>query len=159
MTFRSSRAWRTTLAVGAAVWLLLGTAGCSSDGGGGGTASASPSAPASAPSSPSATPSSPVFTSATPAPATSAPATAVTVTIKDFLFHPDTLTVAPGTKITVTNQDSAEHTLTAVTPGKEFDTGLLAKGQSATITAPSTPGSYPFHCDVHPNMKGTLVVR
>ncbi|MEU6232318.1 cupredoxin domain-containing protein [Kitasatospora sp. NPDC047058] len=144
MTVRSPRSWRATLAVGAAAWLLLGAAGCSSDGGGASTASPSPASPS---------------PTATGTAATTAPATTLTVTIKDFLFHPDTLTVAPGAKITVTNEDSAEHTLTAVTPGKEFDTGLLATGKSATITAPSAPGSYPFHCEVHPNMKGTLVVQ
>ncbi|MDY0815170.1 cupredoxin domain-containing protein [Kitasatospora purpeofusca] len=90
----------------------------------------------------------------------STPAGAVTVTIKDFKFGPATLTVAPGTAITVTNQDSAGHTLTAIAPhAGAFDTGLLEQGKSATITAPTAPGSYPFHCDVHPTMTGTLVVQ
>ncbi len=84
----------------------------------------------------------------------------MTVTIKDFKFDPATITVAPGTAITVTNQDSAGHTLTALAPNAgAFDTGLLEQGKSATITAPTTPGSYPFHCDVHPTMTGTLVVQ
>ncbi len=82
------------------------------------------------------------------------------MTIKDFKFGPTTLTVPPGTKITVTNQDSAGHTLTAIAPNAgAFDTGLLEQGKSATITAPAAPGSYPFHCDVHPTMTGTLVVQ
>ncbi|MCG6493058.1 cupredoxin domain-containing protein [Kitasatospora sp. A2-31] len=158
-TVRPSRHRRTVLAVGAAAALLLiGAAGCSSDGGGEpktptGTATASPS------------PTSPVSPSPTAAASPTATGTAtgsptagqVTVTIKNFLFNPATFTVAPGAKITVTNQDSTGHTLTAI--GKEFDTGLLEQGQSATITAPSAPGSYAYHCDVHPNMTGTLVVQ
>ncbi len=32
--------------------------------------------------------------------------------------------------------------------------------QTTTFTAPATPGSYYFHCDVHPQqMTGHLVVR
>ncbi|WP_395296638.1 cupredoxin domain-containing protein [Kitasatospora hibisci] len=157
---------RTALAVGAAALFLLGAAGCSSDGGGepknpAGTASAGPSS-ASSPS-PASTPSSSPSPTAAASPtatgtATGAPtAGQVTVTIKNFLFHPATFTVAPGAKITVTNQDSTGHTLTAI--DKEFDTGLLEQGQSATITAPSAPGSYAYHCDIHPTMTGTLVVQ
>ncbi|MCX4752138.1 cupredoxin domain-containing protein [Kitasatospora purpeofusca] len=156
--FRSFRSFRTAL-VGLAVGgLLLGAVGCSSSGGGGGSSSPavhSPAAHSPAASSPAA--SSPAASS--PA-ASSAPAGAVTVTIKDFKFGPATLTVAPGTTITVTNQDSAGHTLTAIAPNPgAFDTGLLEQGKSATITAPTAPGSYPFHCDVHPTMTGTLVVQ
>ncbi|KJY36908.1 cupredoxin domain-containing protein [Streptomyces sp. NRRL S-495] len=163
--FRSVRPFRTAL-VGLAVGgVLLGAAGCSS-GGGGSSSSSSASASASVPSSAapssatSSAASSAASTAASSAAASSAPAGAVTVTIKDFKFGPATLTVAPGTKITVTNQDSAGHTLTAIAPNAgAFDTGLLEQGKSATITAPTAPGSYPFHCDVHPNMTGTLVVQ
>ncbi|GAA2833557.1 cupredoxin family copper-binding protein [Kitasatospora sp. CM 4170] len=164
LTVRPSRPRRTALAVGAAALLLLGAAGCSSDGGGEPktpTATASPS-PASSPSptspvSPSKSPTATASPSATGTASGSAAAGQVTVTIKNFLFNPATFTVAPGAKITVTNQDSAGHTLTAI--NKEFDTGLLEQGQSATITAPSAPGSYAYHCDIHPNMTGTLVVQ
>ncbi|MFI5527209.1 cupredoxin domain-containing protein [Kitasatospora sp. NPDC051853] len=78
--------------------------------------------------------------------------------IRDGAFAPAELTVAPGARITVTNQDSIAHTLTATGSGG-FDTGLLSKGQSKTITAPSAPGSYPFICIPHAiTMKGTLTV-
>ncbi len=166
---RPRRSARTALAATAAGWLLIGAAGCSSDGGGGGaspsasaSASASASVATSAASSAAATSAS---ASASPSPSaspsgSSTPAGAVTVTIKNFQFGPASLTVAPGTTITVTNQDSAGHTLTAVAPAAgAFDTGLLEQGKSAKITAPTTPGSYPFHCDVHPTMTGTLVVQ
>ncbi|MEV0188565.1 cupredoxin domain-containing protein [Kitasatospora purpeofusca] len=153
MNRRPSRPRRTALAIAAAGWVLLGAVGCSSSGGGGG--SSSPAATSPAVSSPAAT--SPAASSSA---ASSAPAGAVTVTIKDFKFDPATLTVAPGTAITVTNQDDTGHTLTALAPNAgAFDTGLLEQGKSATITAPTTPGSYPFHCDVHPTMTGTLVVQ
>ncbi|WP_406093842.1 cupredoxin domain-containing protein [Kitasatospora purpeofusca] len=145
---RPFRSFRTALVGLAAGGLLLGAAGCSSGGGGGGSSSPAVHSPA-------------VHSPAASSPAaSSAPTGAVTVTIKNFKFGPATITVAPGTTITVTNQDSAGHTLTAIAPNAgAFDTGLLEQGKSATITAPTTPGSYPFHCDVHPTMTGTLVVQ
>jgi plastocyanin len=57
----------------------------------------------------------------------------------------------------VTNQDSTAHTATA-DDGHSFDTGTLADGASQTISA-SKPGSYPYHCSIHPFMHGTLVVK
>jgi plastocyanin len=66
--------------------------------------------------------------------------------------------VAPGTKITVTNHDSATHTVTE-TGNKAFDTGDIGNGQTATFTAPTTPGTYNYICSIHTYMKGTLVVK
>ncbi|MDJ0463836.1 cupredoxin domain-containing protein [Streptomyces sp. H27-C3] len=106
-------------------------------------------------------PPSPSTSSSEVAPSSSAGTTAstsMTVTIKDFKFSPARITVAPGQKITVINQDSSPHTLTAE-EGKEFDTGNLAKGKRATITAPRTKGEYAFLCSIHPSMTGTLTVR
>jgi len=80
-----------------------------------------------------------------------------TVVIKNFAFGPATMMVAPGTKITVVNQDKAPHTITAV--NKSFDTGTIAGGHSGVLTAPSTPGTYPYICTIHPSMTGTLIVK
>jgi plastocyanin len=87
-----------------------------------------------------------------------AAADSATVEIKNFAFSPATMTVKPGAKITITNQDIPGHSFTS-DDGKSFDTKVIAQGKSATITAPTTPGSYPFHCTPHPNMKGTLSVE
>jgi plastocyanin len=91
----------------------------------------------------------------TPAPASS-PVSGSAITISNFKFSPATLTVRPGARIDVTNEDSAPHTVTA-DDGQSFDSGTLQQGGSKTITAPRT-GRYPFHCTVHPFMKGQLVV-
>lgn len=100
---------------------------------------------------------------ATPAPAAASstttlaavPATTATITIKNFAYQGPG-TVAPGAKITVSNQDSEAHTVTADTGG--FNVTVPAGG-SATFTAPTTPGSYAFHCNFHGNMHGSLVVQ
>ena len=67
------------------------------------------------------------------------------------------LHVSPGERIVVTNDDSVAHTVTA--DGGAFDTGTVApNGGTRTFFAPTTPGSYPFHCAFHTYMVATLVV-
>jgi plastocyanin len=80
-----------------------------------------------------------------------------TVKISDFKFSPASVTVKPGAGVAVTNQDSTAHTATA-DDGHSFDTGTLANGASQTISV-TKAGSYPYHCDIHPFMHGTLVVK
>lgn len=78
------------------------------------------------------------------------------VTIQNFAFSPATLTVKVGDKVTWTNKDSAGHSATA--DDGSFDTGVLAQGQSGSITF-SKAGTYTYHCSVHPMMKGTIIVQ
>jgi plastocyanin len=78
-----------------------------------------------------------------------------TITIKDFAYTTPT-SVAPGAKINVKNEDSLAHTVTADS-GNAFDD--QANPGNSSFTAPSEPGSYPFHCTFHPEMHGTLVVK
>ena len=78
-----------------------------------------------------------------------------TITIKDFAFAPQPLTVKAGTTITVTNDDGTAHTVSA-TKGA-FDTGDIDGGATAQITV-DRPGSYSYFCDIHQYMKGTIHV-
>ena len=79
------------------------------------------------------------------------------VQIDNFKFSPGTLTVTAGARITVTNDDSTAHTATA-DDGNSFDTGTLDPGASGTISV-AKPGSYTYHCSIHPFMKATIVVK
>jgi plastocyanin len=94
-----------------------------------------------------------------PAPETGAAGAtaAATITIKDFAYGTP-LTVPPGATVTVTNMDAAAHTVTA-DKGSAFDAKVAGHGGTATFTAPSAPGSYPYHCTYHPDMHGTLTVK
>jgi plastocyanin len=83
-----------------------------------------------------------------------APAAAA-ITIEDFDFSGQTA-VAVGTAIAVTNLDGSTHTLTS--DDGLFDTSRLGQNGSASIAAPDTPGEYGFFCQIHPSMRGTLVV-
>lgn len=78
------------------------------------------------------------------------------IEIKNFAFGPKTLTIKKGTTVTWTNQDSVAHTATSDDGG--FDTGLLAKGESGSVTFDEA-GTYSYHCTPHPNMKATVVVE
>lgn len=79
-----------------------------------------------------------------------------TVSIKNSTYSPETLTVKVGTTVTFTNNDSILHTATA--DDDSFDTGLLAKGESSSITF-SKAGTVTYHCTQHPQMSGTIVVE
>ncbi|TJZ49707.1 metal-binding protein [Streptomyces piniterrae] len=80
------------------------------------------------------------------------------IIIKDFKFVPASLLgVRPGAKVTVVNMDSVPHTVTATGSGS-FDTGNIEPGKTATFVAPSKAGSYPYDCDIHEYMEGTLTV-
>lgn len=59
--------------------------------------------------------------------------------------------------ISVHNQDDTAHTVTADS-GAAFNVNVPASG-TATFTAPTRPGSYPFHCTYHANMHATLTIR
>ncbi len=81
-------------------------------------------------------------------------------------YAPATLTVKKGDVITVTNKDTAPHTVTSGTGpddpknAKSFDSSIIMPGKTAKInTSTLEPGDYPFHCTVHPHMKGTLTVK
>lgn len=91
--------------------------------------------------------------------AASGPAAAAgtAITIKNFAFSPNPIKVKAGATITVMNSDGTAHTVTA-DDKTSFDTSPIPGGTSKTITAPSKPGTYPYHCNIHDYMKGTLVV-
>jgi amicyanin len=67
--------------------------------------------------------------------------------------------VAVGTTVTWTNQDAVAHTVssTSAPEAQGFDSGLLDQGQSFAFTF-TVPGTYKYQCNIHPFMKGTIVV-
>lgn len=78
-----------------------------------------------------------------------------TYTVAKYTFS--ALTVAPGTAVQVLDGDDEPHTVTA--DDGSFDTGSFDKTHPGTFTAPSKPGNYAIHCQVHPSMHGTITVR
>ena len=77
------------------------------------------------------------------------------VSIIDFDFSPGTVTISVGEAVTWTNNGDAPHTTTA--DGGAWDSGTLNPGQSFTHGF-AAAGSFPYHCNIHPNMVGTITV-
>ena len=81
------------------------------------------------------------------------------ITISNFAFNPSVLTVKTGTAVTWMNNDGALHTITsdAAAPAA-FASDPLSTGASYTFTF-TQPGTYTYHCSIHPSMTGTVVVQ
>ena len=80
----------------------------------------------------------------------------ISVSIENMLFDPAEVTIAPGTTVTWLNKDVMPHT--AVDNNKSFRSKILAKGDKFSFTF-TTPGDYNYICSVHPNMKGSVIVK
>ena len=123
---------------------LVGLSGCGSPGGGPGSTPAT-TASAAASSIAAVSTGSTAGTSAT-----------VVITITNFAYQgPDSVT--PGSTVTVKNEDSQAHTVTSDQAGL-FD-AVVPGGGNVVFTAPTTAGSYAYHCTYHSNMHGTLIVE
>jgi plastocyanin len=110
-------------------------------------------APSNAPQTSSSPASSPPVTAAATKPAATAPV----VTIKNFEYTVAS-SVAPGAEVASVNNDNEAHTITSTKKGA-FDVKVDPAGATATFKAPAKPGTYPFVCQFHADMKGTLVVK
>lgn len=69
-------------------------------------------------------------------------------------FEPGTITIDLGQSVTWVNVDDDPHTAT----GAGFDTGRMNPGELATVTF-DEPGVFPYSCQLHPVMTGTVEVR
>ena len=142
----TSRPIRTALPLLALA--LLGTACSSSATPSAAQNSSQPSAAATPSAASSATPDASTA-STTPAGA----ATGATLTIRDFAYAVPA-SVHPGAAVTIVNKDGEAHTVT-VAGGSRV---VVQGGATATLRAPSKPGTYKISCDFHGNMHGDLLV-
>jgi len=98
-------------------------------------------------------------TTTTPPPApnpASVPASSVEVLIKNFAFNPSALNISAGQKVIWTNNDSAPHQIKA--DNNSFSSGVLSNGDTYEFTF-STPGTYSYHCTIHPSMTAQIIVK
>jgi plastocyanin len=77
------------------------------------------------------------------------------VAIDGTAYGPTVVTVERGTRVEFHNLDPFPHTVTA--PG-DFDSGTMRAGARWSFVA-NKPGRHDYICTLHPNMKGTLVVK
>ena len=95
---------------------------------------------------------------ATPAPAPAPPPQAANfaVDIKNLRFTPDAINIPVGGALTWTNGDRFAHTVQGDTTA--FDSGVLDSNGAFTRTF-DAPGTYEYHCTIHPFMRGKVVVE
>jgi plastocyanin len=72
------------------------------------------------------------------------------VEISAMTFHPAELEVRRGDTVVWINRDIVPHT--------GLGTGPLEQGRSGSFV-PAERGSVPYICDLHPTMRGKLLVR
>jgi len=90
------------------------------------------------------------------------------VSIKDFAFTPQTITVKAGTKVTWKNADSVVHNVTSTNSmettakvTRMFGSGSLSKGQSFSFTY-RKKGTFFYECTIHASMAsmhGKVIVK
>ena len=96
-----------------------------------------------------------------PAPAPSGPTTGVTIpqnasTLTVTAYNPNPVNVTVGTTVRWTNGDGVAHTSTAT--GGAWNSGNMNNGATFDFKF-QTAGTFAYHCTIHPNMVGTVVVQ
>ena len=79
------------------------------------------------------------------------------VTIDNFRFTPQTLTVPVGTTVAWINRDDIPHTVVS-TDMKTFVSPALDTDEKFTHTF-TAAGTNDYYCSVHPHMKGRIIVQ
>lgn len=77
-------------------------------------------------------------------------------TMTTTAYSPNPLTINSGTTVTWTNQDSTSHTATS--DSGVFSSGNVAPSGQFSFTF-ANKGTFTYHCTIHPNMVGTVVVQ
>ena len=79
------------------------------------------------------------------------------VDIINYNFQPSSVTITPGASVVWTMRDAGtQHTVTA--DDGSFDSSSLLIGQTFSHTFAQS-GTVAYHCKLHPNMKGAVIVE
>ena len=78
------------------------------------------------------------------------------VTVSQKRFNPPEVSARPGQEVLWVFRDGPEaHTVTA--DNNSFDSGKVTEGEFRLVF--DQPGSYSYHCAIHPEMKGRVIVH
>jgi amicyanin len=80
------------------------------------------------------------------------------ISIVNFKYVPDTLTVPAGTAVTWTNQDDMPHTVTSTVKPRALDSEALDTDARFSYVF-TEPGTYDYLCTIHPKMAGRIIVE
>jgi plastocyanin len=79
------------------------------------------------------------------------------VFIRSFAFDPATVHVKSGGSVAWVNCEPTATPHTSTSDAGAWNSGSLAPGAAFSRTFP-TVGTFPYHCDIHPSMKATVIV-
>ncbi len=86
------------------------------------------------------------------------PPSAATVQILNYAFIPQNISIQANTTVTWINNDTVAHTVTGdANAPAAFGSGVVNPGGSYSHTF-TAQGVYPYHCSIHPFMKGNVSV-
>lgn len=76
-----------------------------------------------------------------------------------YFFKPDTLTIKANTVVVWLDSSDSPHTVMSSTNATNAfgTTSNITEGKTFALTF-NTPGTYNYHCDIHPNMKAVITV-
>ena len=77
---------------------------------------------------------------------------------RDDTFVPPVLAVVVGTTVDFPNGDPRLHNVFSTSPARKFDLGMYGEGEVKSVLF-ETPGVVEVRCNVHPAMKGFVVVH
>ena len=78
------------------------------------------------------------------------------ISINNFSFSPNNISVTSGQEVVFTNNDSVTHNILA--DDNSFSSGQLKPGQSYQKTFLNV-GTISYHCSIHPSMTGQIEVQ
>jgi glucose/arabinose dehydrogenase/plastocyanin len=78
------------------------------------------------------------------------------ITIQNYSFSPSSITISKGDTVTWQNNDSAIHRIVA--DDNSFDLGDVSNSGTSKYIFDKA-GTYSYHCSIHPEMKGVVVVK
>jgi len=84
------------------------------------------------------------------------PAPVPVVTIDNYAYSPDQLTVSVGQSVRFVNHDDVAHTITE--KDGAFDSGLINKDKTWTHKFEKA-GTFWYSCTIHTSMRGTITVQ
>ena len=91
-----------------------------------------------------------------PAPQQVAATNEAEISIENFHYMPETLTVKAGTAVTWINRDEEPHNVVSL--DRVFRSKAIDGGEKFTASF-DKPGPYKYICAVHPQMRGQIVVQ
>lgn len=78
------------------------------------------------------------------------------IKIDNNFYHPKEMIIGVGSSVKWTNMDDTDHTVTD--DDKFLSSGTLKPGDAYTVTF-FNEGTYTYHCELHPTMNGTIIVK